>query len=168
MGSPTKSQFKDLVLSYACCTLYLACLFSFTKMSAINEEKRPSEDTSVLQPAKAMLDKLTPEDKLRRERVLGNNMENIPLALIVFWAAFVLQYSLNYQDVDTNNKTTVGLTALIVMYTVLRTVHNVSYMYAIQPLRSIAFLLGEFTFLATCAMLVYLATQFDFDNFPLY
>lgn len=166
MGSLTQQQCKDLVLTYASCTLYLVVLYAISKFRAISMEKRPTEDGTILAPAKALLDNQTPEDKLRRERVLGNNIENIPLALIVFWGAFTLQLSLIYQDLDTNEATVKALTALIILFSFSRTLHNVCYSYGIQPVRSIVFLIGELCFLATCCMLVFLATKFEFNFLP--
>ena len=162
MGKLTQQNCKDLVLAYASCTLYLVVLYAVSKFRAINLEKRPTEDGTMLAPAKSLLDQQTPEDKLRRERVLGNNIENIPLALIVFWGAFTLQLSMIYQDLDTNESTVKGLTALIILFSFCRTLHNICYLYGIQPVRSIVFLLGEFCFLATCCMLVFLATKIEF------
>jgi hypothetical protein len=106
------------------------------------------------------------EEAKRKQRVLFNDIENIPLNLIVFWATFVLQFSLNYKDVDSNEDTTRALTALIVLYTFGRTSYSVCYTYGLQPYRSISFIFAELCFLCTCCILVYLAQQFDFDDLP--
>ena len=117
MGSLTQQQCKDFVLAYAICTLYLVVLYTISKYSAINIEKRPAEDGTMLQSAKPIMDKQTPEDQLRRERVFGNNLENIPIALAVYWATFALQESLIYQPQTSSNETTVKVsTALIIIF----------------------------------------------------
>lgn len=96
-------------------------------------------------------DRKNPEDIKRRSRVFGNDLENIPFHTAIFWAAFVVQCFANLSDYGKTE--TVALTVLIVLYTALRFGYTLCYVFKVQPLRSICFILANLCVgIAACVM----------------
>lgn len=73
-------------------------------------------------------------DKEQRFRkIVSNDLENIPMGLIVLWAAAGSAY-------NTGTQTTVLVCA--VLFTAARFAFTYSYMHALQPWRTLAWALG--------------------------
>ena len=126
-------------------------------MYGANPAQHPEEDSETLG-----LKLEAPTGGQRKERQFANDLENIPMHLSIFWAAFILQ---NY--VNASNKgvqTTTALTCLIVIYTALRTAFTVCYIFGLQPYRTLAFLLSNFCVFGASALLVAAAFQLDMGS----
>lgn len=108
-------------------------------------------------------DRKNPENIKRRARVFGNDVENIPFHASIFWAAFVVQCFANLSNKGENE--TVALTVLIVIYCAFRTGYTLCYVFAVQPLRSILFILANITVAITALVMVNSAFALDTSNF---
>eukprot|EP01084_Bolivina_argentea_P122746 217520_1 len=69
----------------------------------------------------------------RWKRIVQNDMENIPITIILMWIAVIAQG---------NNETNV---AFAVMFLFGRTMHTICYIYSLQPWRSIVWGLAFFS-----------------------
>jgi len=79
----------------------------------------------------------TTENKLvetakRWERIVGNDVENIPIALVIMWSC---------ASIVTTDETLPFLIYAI-MFTVARVLHTFCYAYGIQPFRTLCFAIG--------------------------
>lgn len=101
---------------------------------------------------KILGDRKNPDNIKRRVRVFGNDIENIPFHTTIFWGAFVVQCFANMSDYGESE--TVALTILIVLYSGLRLAFTLCYAFAIQPVRSICFVLANLCVLAAACVMV--------------
>jgi len=67
------------------------------------------------------------------KRIANNDLETLPMALLILWAQYV---------VDANSTTTA---VTMVLFTVARLTHTVCYVYSWQPYRTVAFIIGLLT-----------------------
>eukprot|EP01084_Bolivina_argentea_P055122 101074_1 len=74
--------------------------------------------------------------KQRWKRIAMNDLENIPLGLIILWVNIIC-----------NSNPYVTATCSVI-FTVSRLFHTILYAYSIQPFRSIAFTIGSFAIFA--------------------
>lgn len=109
--------------------------------------------------------KPNPPDIKRRVRVFANDLENIPFHTTVFWGAFIVQCFVNLNGKNHGERETVALTALIVIYSGLRFLYSACYIFAIQPVRSIAYIFANLAVLAAACILVASAFKIDTGNF---
>jgi uncharacterized MAPEG superfamily protein len=112
---------------------------------------------------KILGDRKNPENIQRRARVFANDLENIPFHTAIFWAAFVVQCFANMSQFGENE--TLALTALIIMYCFFRAAYTVCYIFALQPMRSIAFILANLCVASTVLVMVNSAFNVDGSNF---
>ena len=101
----------------------------------------------------------------RKERMLANDLENIPLNLVVFWGAYILQNSVNNTNSDEGQEGTQALTALFIIYTIARVGHSLCYNFALQPARSISFVIGELAFVSTLILSIYNSRLVDYSYY---
>jgi uncharacterized MAPEG superfamily protein len=109
---------------------------------------------------KILGDHKNPEDIQRRVRVFANDLENIPFHTAVFWAAFIVQCFANMSQFG--QRETLALTALIIMYCFFRASYTVCYIFALQPMRSLAFILANLC--VASAALVMVNSAFNVDG----
>ena len=89
-------------------------------------------------------------------------MENIPINLVIFWAAFLLQYILyGFRD---GKEGTIGLTVLICVYTAARCLFHICYLYALQPYRTLFFVIGNVSTTVAACLLVAAAFKIDMND----
>jgi uncharacterized MAPEG superfamily protein len=112
---------------------------------------------------KVLGDHKNPENIQRRVRVFGNDLENIPFHTAIFWAAFVVQCFANMSEFGQNE--TLALTALIIMYCFFRLAFTLCYVFAIQPMRTIAFVLSNMCVASAALVMVNSAFNVDGGNF---
>ena len=86
-------------------------------------------------------------------------MENIPFHSAIFWGAFVVQCFTNACEKGQNE--TLALTALIIIYTIMRILYTICYIFALQPFRSLVWMLGLFCPLVAACVMVSSAFQFE-------
>ncbi len=127
-------------------------------MFAANPDDHPAEDAKMLEG------QVTPTDIKRRQRTAANDMENVPLHFVIFWAAFIVQCWCNASG--NGDKETLALTCLIVIYVGLRVGYTLCYIFALQPWRTIVFILSQMTVVTTSCILV--ASAFQVDTAKIY
>ena len=156
---PTKAQWNSLAIIYAVSTAWLFFKYFLSAVYAVNADNHPEEDSIIYVPP-------IPSNIRRRERQFANDMENIPLHMAIFWAAFIVQ---NFANASGNGGRdgTIALSCLIVIYTFVRTLFTLFYCYGIQPFRTLCFVLGTCSVITTLAILIYSAVQLDMTKvFP--
>lgn len=89
-----------------------------------------------------------------------NELENIPFHTAVFWATFVVQCFANLNGKGENE--TVALAVLFVLYCAFRTLYTMCYVFALQPFRSLFFLLANLA--VGAAAIVMVKSAFDLDT----
>eukprot|EP00996_Jenningsia_fusiforme_P004817 NODE_5686_length_649_cov_23.811667_g5299_i0.p1 GENE.NODE_5686_length_649_cov_23.811667_g5299_i0~~NODE_5686_length_649_cov_23.811667_g5299_i0.p1 ORF type:complete len:157 (+),score=32.40 NODE_5686_length_649_cov_23.811667_g5299_i0:70-540(+) len=82
-------------------------------------------------------DKVTPEQEteMRWTRIVSNDLENIPLGLIIMWATMLTAKNSNVQIV------------LAGLFAISRFLHTISYAKSLQPHRALAWLGGTIAIL---------------------
>ncbi len=158
MGAPTADQFNSLIRAYAICTLVLFGKWFVALMSSAEQANHPEEDEKtigrVAEPDAATL--------ARRKRVFSNDIENIPINMIVFWAAFLLQFIL--YELNDGKEGTIGLTVLVCVYTGARCLFHICYLYALQPYRTICYIIGNVSTVVASCFLVAAAFKIDMND----
>jgi uncharacterized MAPEG superfamily protein len=155
MGAPSAEEWKRFFRVYAICTLAIFTKYFVSLLMGANPTHHPDEDKIIGVDNKAEID----DAVKRRVRVAGNDMENIPMHLVMFWAAFVVQNFANAND--TGDRATTALTVLIVLYCALRYIFTACYLFGLQPFRTIAFVLSQLTVFCTLIIMVNSAFQVD-------
>ena len=92
--------------------------------------------------------------------MFANNQENIPFHLAIFSMAFMIQTMVNSQA-NKGKESTRALTALVILYTVLRTFYTIFYALAIQPFRSIVFVLSQLVMAGVCIIIMHDAFNYN-------
>jgi len=88
-------------------------------------------DTTTIKETDAPGSKAVEASK-RWERILGNDLENIPIALVIMWAC---------ASIVTADET-LPFMIYAITYTVARIAHTFCYAFGIQPFRSLCFAVG--------------------------
>jgi len=109
--------------------------------------------------------KTNPPDIKRRMRVFVNDLENIPFHTAIFWSAFIVQNFANLNGKSIGQRETVALTALIAIYTGLRMSYTLCYVFALQPFRSICYLLANCAVGAAAIVAINSSFSLDTGNF---
>lgn len=153
MSSPSIDEWNNLIRMYAVATVAIFVKYCFSLFYAANSAYHPDEDKAFLMVAQ-------PEDARRRERQFVNDMENIPVHLSMFWAAFIIQNLQNASGTGGRNGT-LCLSALILVYAISRTIFTVCYIRALQPFRTIFYIVATASALGACACLIIASFQVD-------
>ena len=98
----------------------------------------------------------------RWSNIKDNQMENIPMALVLFMMAYYFAIdaeALISQEAD-NYYAVKALTVFVWTFTVARFFYVICYLYALQPFRSIVWFLATFSVIGTACLLPYLTTAF--------
>jgi uncharacterized MAPEG superfamily protein len=161
MPRPSGDDWNSLILAYCACTLVLAIKYSVSQFLGFDPKNHPAEDEKLVAD-KPQLDSGV---QLRRARQAANDTENIPMNLVIFWAAFVIQSQLNSAgSLNDGQAGTRALTVLIVIYTFSRLAFTYCYLCAVQPFRSIFFLIGLLATLASAGVLMYSGSQLNMNK----
>ena len=158
-GQPSKYEWNSLVIIYAISTAILYMKYSWSLVYAANIDKHLPEDAMMKFPPPA-------SNIQRRERQFVNDHENIPFHLPIFWAAFIVQ---NYSNATGNGGRdgTIALSCLILIYTLARTLYTIFYNFALQPWRTVCFVISNLAVGTTTAILIYSAVLLDMTKvFP--
>lgn len=154
MASQANSEnLNQMFQAYSICTFILVTLYGITQKIAMNWNNHPIEDTEKFG------DKIIPQNIKRRERAFLNNLENIPIDLIVFWVAFLVEV-FNLISGSTGNEC-LALIILIAIYTTARVLFTLFYYLALQPYRTIVFFLGKFSMTGAACVLISSAFRFN-------
>merc|ERR1712083_10318 len=107
----------------------------------MGELQRLAQDNSI-NNVNTHRNKLLFNQSERWRRIVMNDLENIPLGLIILWASPICN-------------TNTAVTAICsVMFMMARVAHTLLYAYSIQPFRSIAFGIASTSILAAAINLV--------------
>jgi len=128
------------------CTVALFLSAKFANFYGANIDEHPAEDVVLgKQPP-------VPADIKRRMRIIMNTVENVPIELSLFWAAFisVLTQSLG----GGGAQEALALNVLFPIYTASRIAFVAAYARGLQPARTIVFALATFCALAAAGVLL--------------
>lgn len=98
-------------------------------------DTRAPEDDSFGQKPKEVTDAAIALDR-RWRRVVGNDMEQIPIGLIVLWGAGIV-CSTSVEN-DAQEWTSQAVRILFMIFTAGRVLHSIAFAYEAQPWRTIA------------------------------
>lgn len=149
------SNLPNLLVTYAVCTVVLHGTQKFANFYSANFDDHPPEDVVLgKQPP-------VPDDIKRRNRIMMNSLENVPVDLALFWAAFVsvLAQSIAGGGKDVGKEEALALNVLLPVYAAARVGFVVCYARGIQPARSIAFVLATASALAAAGVLLSSASK---------
>ena len=149
-----------MVQVYAIATLILTLKYTISQVAAADREKSYLPEDQFL-ANEAMKN---PEYDVfdRRRRIFANDMENIPFHVGIFWAAFIVQ---NFCNASGNGASeTVALTVFLLLYTLGRCMHTISYLFALQPWRSLSFSVALGALFGGVSILVASAFQTSMDK----
>jgi len=123
----------------------------FSNFYGANMDEHPPEDVVLgKQPP-------VPDDIKRRSRIIMNNLENLPVDLALFWAAFI---SVLAQSLGGGGKEeALALNVLLPVYTAARVGFVAFYARGVQPARTIAFALATASALAAAGVLLSSASK---------
>lgn len=153
MMTPSADEWNSFIRIYAVCTSIIFVKYTLSLFYAANSTNHPTED-------KMFLLSPPPEDIRRMERQFLNDMENIPVHLAVFWAAFILQNMQNSGGIG-GRTGTLTLSAIFILYTVCRVLFTVCYIMAIQPFRTVFYMLGTFSAVTAAGCMLFASFQVD-------
>ncbi len=153
-------QLEQMFKCYSICTLILWAKYLTCQLIGANFQNHPQEDTEKFPESMQKV----PEDIKRRERTFLNDVENIPLDLLVFWAAFLVQV-FAFISGSTGSES-LALIILFSLYCFCRVTFTICYYRAWQPYRSIVFWIGKLS--AACAACVLIASSFRINGNSLY
>ena len=152
-----------MTLTFAVCQVLLFFKCHVVALYAIDKSARPEED---FDKSKIAVDlPAVPDDIKRRLRAVMNDLENIPIDVSTFWAAFVVVVAQAIGGRSDGGAGGAGqaealaLTVLFPLYTAFRFWHSYSYLRAMQPHRTLAMLLGLFTTIAASGVLLSSASK---------
>lgn len=154
---PSSEEWNNFIRIYAVSTVVIFTKYTLSLFYAANSGNHPAEDKIFLLP-------IQPEDIRRRERQFLNDMENIPVHLAIFWAAFIIQNLQNAGGSGGRNGT-LALSISFLIYTISRALYTLCYIHGIQPFRTIFYILGTSCVIAACICLIYASTQIEMDDF---
>ena len=155
---PSNTEWELMFRMYAVCTLLIFLKYTFSLFYAINWETRPQEDKDAFGAEIIPV----PSNVKRRERVVGNDIENISLNLVIFWGALVIQCAANatgHGDLETTL-----LTYLILIYTCFRYLHTLCFLYGLQPFRTLFYALGKSCVISVACIAIRSAWKIDMSN----
>lgn len=155
MSPPSSEKWNQMFQVYSICTLFLFIKYFITTMYAINNDNHPEEDKMLPQVP-------VPADIKRRERVFLNDLENIPFHMAILWGAFIVQCFCN--ATGHGDKETTALTVLIIIYSCSRLFFTLCYIFAIQPFRTMCFVIGNGAIACVCCVMVASAFQVNIDS----
>ena len=149
------NELDQMFQVYAICTTVIFFKYIFSQVYGANFNNHPKEDTDKFGEMPVA------EDIKRRERTFANDMENIPFDMGIFWAAFVLQ---SFAIISRNTgMETLTITVLIIIYTGSRVIYTICYVCALQPYRTIAWILARLAVVITACVMISSAFKVNFQ-----
>ena len=153
--APTVAEWTFLVQAYAVCTAVLAVKYIFSCQISGDMSHHPPEDKKFLADL--------PVPSLRVKRQFQNDLENIPMTLVVLWGAFIMQ---NLSNASGHGKQgTFLLTICVIAFTVVRLLFTACYLLAIQPVRTISYAISLLVTFVSIYLMVKAALVSDVSGF---
>ena len=147
------NQWNQLIQQYTIITVVLLFKSTIVVSCAANSANHPPEDASFNLPP-------PPQEIKRRDRSMMNDIENLPIHLLVFWLALIVQCFVNMVG-QYGTQGTIGLTVLFTIYGAARFFYSIFYGFGLQPFRSISYIIALICVYITAALLLYSAFIFD-------
>lgn len=156
MAYPSSNDINHMYQAYGLCTMIFVVIHLCLIALSANPENHPEEDKFLNLPE-------PPQDLKRRERMFHNHLENVPIQLVVLWGAFIVQIGA-LTDINSNfgQDEVRTLTALVIIYTISRILHALFYKFAVQPARSIVFLISQLCVLVSSIVMCRSAFKVNF------
>jgi glutathione S-transferase len=145
-----------ILVTVAACNLILIVKFFIT--SIIQGQKRPrapedaSKHSTHTSNATTTKTETTFDDIVRWQRIVINDLENIPLTLIAMWMSYFF-----------SPDNLVTFIAAIV-FTVARVLHSLCYIFHLQPFRTVFWVIGLLATLVLTCNVMYAASEHRFVN----
>jgi len=152
-------EINQMFQVYSICTLTIFLKYIFSQVYGSNYNHHPEEDYKLGELK-------VPEDVKRRERNFLNDLENIPFDFVIFWAAFLVQCFTILSG--SGKQETLALICLIVIYSGMRVLYTLFYICALQPYRSIVWIIARLAVITTASVLVSSAFKVDSAVFLAY
>jgi uncharacterized MAPEG superfamily protein len=150
---------NQLARTMGMCTFAILIKYIGVIVYSINYADHPAEDDKGGEKAPVVEDANATAIVKRKARALANDLENIPLHMVVYWATFLM---INMTLTESDSAFTVAaLNGFMIMYTIFRYLYTLCYVFALQPFRTICFALALLCTVATSVVLVYAAFQLD-------
>ncbi len=156
----TINHIDNMYKAYSICSFILTTKYLFSILRNISPN-RVKEDYKNGQQEN-LVNELT-EDQMRRNRIVGNNLENEPIDLLFFYLALIFT-SFNYISNKEENEAII-LTVVISIYTFSRCFYWICYTKGWQPWRSITFVVGKLCSLISISIILITAFKVDFNLF---
>jgi hypothetical protein len=154
MGTPTSEQWNQLFQVYAITNLVLFIKYYVSVIYASVSDHPSFEDDIKIVP-----DVFAQVSIKRRQISATDDVENIPIHLFVFLAAFIVQ---NFCNASGHGESeTLALTSLLIIYCACRSLFTVLYLFALQPYSNVVFLISQITIFATLCLLVVASFQVE-------
>ena len=152
---PQAHHWEGLNKAYALCTTFLLLKCFVSVMLAGDLEKTDVPEDKCIKIG----DPKNHADRPRYKNVASNDLENIPLHLVVFWGAFIMQTASNMQGRGSDE--TIALGVFMVIYTTMRFFHSICYYTGLQPWRTVFFLVSMCCVIGAGSLLVSAAWNID-------
>jgi uncharacterized membrane protein YecN with MAPEG domain len=132
---PTFDDWNTMFQVYAVVSMLLFAKYFVAQMTSADPRAHPKEDFDA-----GIVKQEAASPDLRKVRIFGNDMENIPFHYGIFVMAFIIQ---NFCNMSGAGKIeTLMLTILIVVYASMRYLFTICFLFSLQPWRSIAFVVS--------------------------
>jgi hypothetical protein len=154
MGTPTSEQWNQLFQVFAITNLVLFVKYYVSVIYASGSDHLSFEDDVKIVP-----DIFTNVSVKRRQISATDDVENIPIHLFVFLAAFVVQNFCNASG--HGEQETLALTCLLIIYCACRALFTVLYLFALQPYSNAVFMISQLTMFATICVLIAASFQVE-------
>lgn len=126
--------------------------------AAIKSGNRIDEDYSKLGLNRPLgVSDVDRQQDARWRRIVANDLENIPLGLIVLWSAALASSAKESEG-------GIGVIVLTIVFTVARFAYTACYVFALQPWRTVAWTLGVLSVVAAVFLGIVVAfiAQFEY------
>ena len=126
----------NLLVTYAVCTVALLFNVKIGNFSSASSAEHPPEDAFLKMPE-------PPPEIKRYQRLVMNNLENIPYDALLFWVAFVAVLAQSIAGAGSGGQQeALALNVLLPIYSAARISFTVCYLRALQPYRTLSFVVG--------------------------
>lgn len=154
MSISSSNDLHIMIQVFVICSFILLVKYEMSQLYGANLSNHPDEDKMIFK-----LDEKS--DQKRKERQAANDVENIPMHLTIFWAAFIIQCLAI--ATGKGHSETIVLTALMIAYTCARILFTICYIFALQPYRTLSHVFSLFSVIGASAITVSIALQIDVD-----
>jgi hypothetical protein len=153
-SSPTSDEWNQLFQVFAIANLILFIKYYVSIVYATVSNHPGFDDDIQIIP-----DIFTHVSIKRRQISATDDVENIPIHLFVFLAAFVVQNLCNASG--HGKQETLALTSFLIIYCASRALFTIFYLFALQPHSNVAYTVSQMTIFATVCVLIAASFQVE-------